>query len=190
MPAHSAIGTIALGLGFTLFLGCSGSDEQANAEEVFGRSPAEIARESDSRDPCSLITESEVESIVGNTVTITSDAERSSCLYNADAPTGRGFSVKVYWTDGKENLEATKSAMNIAPQLMEDNGMETMGLMTLQPVGEIGDEAYYNPIVGSYVLKGNTLLEFDLRLLLGGNPSKPDAIQQWRALTAKALSRI
>jgi hypothetical protein len=140
------------------------------------------------RDACALITKPEADAILQAAVTPRSKTKpgRSECEYQATD--GGGFSMKVYWSGGKEELAVTKSAMGLAPAMLRENGMEPGGMMALRPVTGLGDEAYYNPIVGSYVRKGDVLMEFDLRLLQVPTPDA--AVERWRALAGKALGRL
>ena len=144
-----------------------------------------------SRDACALITKAEVDAILRTAVTPkpSSDSRSSSCDY-IPAGSGDGFSLKVFWTGGKDELATTKKAMRIAPKMMKAGGINPAGMMALEPVDGLGDEAYFNAIVGSSVLKGDALLEFDLRLVSFhlSEPEKTAAV--WKALTTKALSRL
>lgn len=146
---------------------------------------------SGSRDACALITKAEVDAILRTSVTPkpSSDSRSSSCDF-IPAGSGDGFSLKVFWTGGKDELATTKKAMRIAPKMMKAGGINPAGMMALEPVDGLGDEAYFNAIVGSSVLKGDILLEFDLRLVSFhlSEPEKTAAV--WKALTSKALARL
>jgi hypothetical protein len=134
----------------------------------------------------------EAESIVGNSLQLQREATSSrlsSCDYMPTDGSGAGFSLKVYWNDGKNELATSKAAMGLAPKLMKQGHMETGGMMSLEPIDDVGDEAYYNPIVGSYLLKGDRLLEFDLRLLAFGQPQGTPR-EKWLSLARKAVSRM
>jgi len=166
-----------------LAAGCADRDHNPPAETATLAKPA-------MGDACGLITKPEVDAILGASVTLRPDRKTgwSQCTY--EAPGGAGFSMKVFWSGGEEELTVTKSAMSIAPGMLGDNGVESTGMMALKPVADLGEEAYFNPIVGSYVRQGDVLLEFDLRLLLFHAASREAAVEQWRALAEKALARL
>src|SRR5688572_19701937 len=114
------------------------------------------------RDPCSLITKEEAQSILGATFTVTkrdkvAGAGPPSCEYTpAGSKKLNGFTLTVHWTGGKDVLATTKSGTRIAKSLMKTNQTDPMGLMTIEPVDDLGDEAYFNPVLGSSVLKDDT----------------------------------
>ena len=143
------------------------------------------------RDACALITKAEVDSILKTSVTVTpsADGATSSCDY---MPTGSGdgFSLKVHWTGGKEELALTKRVTRIAPKMMKGGGIDPAGRMALEPIDDLGDEAYFNAIYGSSVLKGDVLMEFDLRLMMFYTQSPAEATEHWKALVRRALSRL
>jgi hypothetical protein len=163
--------------------GCGGKEDRAVAQDT--RKPA-------GRDACALIPRLEAESIVGNALVLqreTTSSRVSTCDYLPNDASGAGFSLRVYWTDGKDELGTTKAALGLAPKMMKQEHMETAGMMALEPIDELGDEAYYNPIVGSYLLKGDRLLEFDLRLLAFDQPHGGPR-EKWLALARKAAERM
>jgi hypothetical protein len=56
-------------------------------------------------------------------------------------------------------------------------------VMKTEAAEQLGDQSSFSSILGSYVLKGDVLLEFRLNVLL-------DERQKWEALARKALSRL
>jgi hypothetical protein len=171
---------------------CGGKDTRPLASADLGAptSGDQSASQSASRDACGLILRTEAESIVGNALQLQRDTDSRTCDYLPTDGSGAGFSLKVYWSAGQDELATTKAAMGFAPKLMkQQEHMETAGMMALEPIDGLGDEAYYNPIVGSYVLKGDRLLEFDLRLLAFGQPQGTPR-EKWLALARKAVDRM
>lgn len=196
LDAYRVIGCIAL-LGVAT--GCSNGAGDPPPESATLDPIVRIAADDASkpqpaaRDACGLITKAEAEAILHASVTPKSERKAgwAVCDYQPSAgPGGSGFTLKVFWSGGREELTVTKSVMQVAPQTMRENGMEPGGMMVLEPVERLGEEAYFNPVVGSYVRQGDALMEFDLRLLLFHAPSKEAAMAQWRELAQKALGRL
>jgi hypothetical protein len=183
---------VVCALPLALLLGCGDepSPESALPDQVAELGAAAAKPPEAVRDACRLITKAEVDAILHASVTPRpkSNPGWSSCDY--EAPGGGGFSLKVVWSGGEEELKVTKSAMQIAPTMLRENGMEPASMLALRPVSGLGEEAYFNPIAGSYVRQGDVLLEFDLRLMLFQAPTQEAAIEQWRALAGKALDRL
>jgi hypothetical protein len=177
----------ALSLG--LVLGCNNSRGPAAAETASMAGESRTAGKH-RRDACGLITKAEADGILQIPLTLRPERKNgwSECRY--EGPGGAGFSLKVFWSGGKEEMAVTKSAMQLAPAVMRENDMEPAGRLALHPVADLGDEAYFNPIAGSYVRQGDVLLEFDLRLILFQAPTHDSAIAQWRALAQQALGRL
>ncbi len=148
------------------------------------------------RDPCSLITKEEAETILGATFNVTKQekvagAGPPSCEYTpATSKKLNGFTITVYWTGGKDALATTKSGTRIAKVLMNTKQTDPMGLMSIEPVDDLGDEAYFNPVLGSSVLKGDTLLEFDISAMMWHQPSREAGLELWKQLANKALARL
>jgi hypothetical protein len=148
------------------------------------------------RDPCSLITKEEAEAILGATFNVTREDKVTgggppSCEYTpAGSKKLNGFALKVYWTGGKDALATTKSGTRIAKALMKTSQTDPMGLMTIEPVDDLGDEAYFNPVLGSSVLKDDTLLEFDINAMMWHQPSREAGLELWKQLVNKALARL
>jgi hypothetical protein len=189
MPISTLSRALGCALSLGLALGCGDSRGPAAAETASTSGEAQTAGESQ-RDACGLITKPEADSILQAPLTPRREQKngRSECHY--EGPGGAGFSLKVFWTGGKEEMAVTKSAMKLAPAISRENGMEPTGMLALHPVADLGDEAYFNPIAGSYVRQGDVLLEFDLRLMLFQAPTQDSAIAQWRALAEQALGRL
>ena len=79
--------------------------------------------------------------------------------------------------------------MTIATSLMTTEKADVNSMMVLQPVSGLGDEAYFNPMMGSTVLKGDALLEFDIRSLMW-HRTEEVGLDTWRRLVERALSRL
>jgi hypothetical protein len=186
--------TIVVALLATPAIGCGSKGDRSVAYGKTGNETGsnEASVAAAPRDACGLIAPAEAESIVGNPLRVEPDeaeSRSSSCNYMPKDDSGSGFSLKVYWTAGKEELATTKTAMGLAPKLAkQQEGMEIGGMMALEPIDGLGDEAYYNSIVGSYVLKGDRLLQFDLRLLAFGQPAGVPR-EKWLRLAQKAVDR-
>jgi hypothetical protein len=174
---------------------CGGrGDHPVTPDSLSAQGAAQVSSPtSGGRDACGLISMTEAESIVGNPLQVRpgeASSRSSSCDYMPRDGSGAGFSLKVYWTEGKKELATTKKAMGFAPKMMkQQEHMETGGMMALEPIDSLGEEAYYNAIVGSYVLKSDRLLEFDLRLLAFGH-SDDGPRAKWLALARKAVDRL
>jgi hypothetical protein len=189
MPISTLSRALGCALSLGLALGCGDGRGPAAAETASTTGEGRTAGESQ-REACGLITKAEADAILQAPLTLRPERKngRSECHY--EGPGGAGFSLKVFWSGGKEELSVTKSAMQLAPAVMSEKGMEPAGMLALHPVAELGDEAWFNPIAGSYVRRGDVLLEFDLRLILFQAPTHDSAIAQWRALAETALGRI
>ena len=148
------------------------------------------------RDPCSLITKEEAETILGAAFNVTKQekvagAGPPSCEYTpANSKKLNGFTITVYWTGGKDALATTKSGTRIAKALMNTKQTDPMGLMSIEPVDDLGDEAYFNPVLGSSVLKDDTLLEFDISAMMWHQRSREAGLELWKQLVTKALARL
>jgi hypothetical protein len=57
-------------------------------------------------------------------------------------------------------------------------------------VDDLGDEAYFNPIAGTYVLKGDVLMQYELRVFMFRTKSEDEAVMLWRSLAERALSHL
>ena len=173
---------------------CSQNDDRV-VQTADGAVPAKSRARAD-RDPCSLITKEEAETILGAKFNVTrQDRVRGggppTCEYTpAASKKFNGFTLKVYWTGGKDALATTKSGTRIAKTLMKTNQTDPMGLMTIEPVDDLGDEAYFNPVLGSSVLKDDTLLEFDINAMMWHQPSREAGLELWKQLVNKALTRL
>lgn len=140
------------------------------------------------RNACSLLETPDIEAVFNNKLAPKPEAEsryRTKCLW-MDASSGVGpyLMLTVYWEGGRENLEVEKKARGIASQLMNEPAAE--GLTKFGPVPNLGDEAYLSKsMLASYVLKGDTLLEFQLPLA-----SETQLRTHFVPLAKKALSRL
>ena len=144
------------------------------------------------RDACALITKAEANAIVGTSFSVQprpiSDA-RSACDYGPSAgpsgPTYQGFTLEVHWRGGREAIEVGRSAAGVATEAAGGRSDSVAaGVMGVQRVEGVGDEAYFSGRTMSYARKGDVTLQFQL----GGldNPTP----QQFRALAAAALARL
>jgi hypothetical protein len=142
--------------------------------------------------PCMLITAEEVQAILGKpfTARLTRRGGTPICEY---APTSNsqtdGFTLTVYWTGGKEALAVTKAGTRIAKAAMKATQVDPMSMMALEPIDDLGDEAYFNPMLGASVLKGDALLEFDIRAMMW-NQTMESGKELWKKLATTALSRL
>jgi len=103
-----------------------------------------------------------------------------------DASSGMGpyLMLTVYWEGGRDNLEVEKKARGLAGQIMKEPAVD--GLTRFGPVPDVGDEAYLSrSILASYVLKGDTLLEFQMPLA-----SEKQLQTHFVPLARKAVSRV
>ena len=116
-------------------------------------------------------------------------ADRSACDYGPSAgpagPTYQGFSVEVSWKGGKEAIQVGRSAAGVATDAAGGKSDDVAsGVMGLQRLDGVGDEAYFSGRTMSYVRKGDVLLQFQL-----GGLDKPTP-EHLRALAQAALARI
>jgi hypothetical protein len=177
--------------GVTMAACSSGRDASGdNAKLASAGSGSESTRETTQRDPCSLITKAEADAILSDVFTVRPGSEAGSCDYVPSASKRlNGFNVKVYWKGGKEALSVVKGGMSIATKMMKTDEMELGSMMTLEPVKGLGDEAYFNPMVGSTVLKDDTLLEFDIRAMMWHH-KRGEGRELWKQLVSTALARL
>ena len=115
--------------------------------------------------------------------------DRSACDYGPSTgptgPTYQGFSLEVSWTGGKDAIEVGRSAAGIATDAAGDKSDSiASGVMGLQRLDGVGDEAYFSGRTMSYVRKGDVLLQFQL-----GGLDKPTP-EQLRGLARAALARV
>jgi hypothetical protein len=166
--------------GLVLGGGCGATEEPGQAAGAAPRASAGSAPSA-----CALITAQEAEAILGNPVVPkdeTSGTEHSSCAY--ESAQGEHFWLTVYWTDGKEQWHINETARGIAGRLMQPQGKKEVDqVMKTEAADQLGDRSSFSSILGSYVLKGDVLLEFRLNVLR-------DERQKWEALARKALSRL
>ena len=185
---------IAAATAFIALCACGEKDDRL-IQTADGAVPAASRARAD-RDPCSLITKEEAETILGAKFNVTKQEQVAgagppSCEYTpAGSRKFNGFTIKVYWTNGKNVLATTKSGTRIAKALMKTNQTDPMALMSIEPVDDLGDEAYFNPVLGSSVLKGDTLLEFDISAMMWHQPSREAGLELWKQLVNKALARL
>ena len=169
-------------------------DESADAGDVATLPAAERNARAD-RDPCSLITKEEAETILGATFKVEKHNNRGggppSCEYTpANSKKFNGCTLTVYWTGGKDALATTKAGTRIAKAMMKTNQTDPMSITAIEPVDDLGDEAYFNPVMGSSVLKDDTLLEFDITAMMWHQPSREAGLELWKQLVNKALARL
>lgn len=185
---------IAAAAAFIAVCACSENDDRL-IQTADGAVPAASRARAD-RDPCSLIAKEEAETILGAKLNVTKQEQVAgagppSCEYTPAASKKlNGFTIKVYWTGGKHALETTKSGTRIAKAFMNTKQTDPMGLMAIEPVDDLGDEAYFNPVLGSSVLKDDTLLEFDISAMMWHQKSREAGLELWKQLVNKALARL
>ena len=174
---------------------CAGrSDESPEAGDVATLPAVKPVARAD-RDPCSLITKEEAETILGATFNVAQRTNRGggppSCEYTpANSKKFNGFTLTVYWTGGKDALATTKAGSRIARTMMKTNQTDPMSITAIEAVDDLGDEAYFNPVMGSSVLKNDTLLEFDITAMMWHQPSREAGLELWKQLVNKALARL
>ena len=144
------------------------------------------------RDACSLITKEEVNAILGTAFSVRPGKSNGppTCEYVPTASKKlNGFTLTVYWSGGKEALAVTKAGTRIAKAAMKGTQVDPMSMMALEPIDDLGNEAYFNPMIGSSVLAGDTLLEFDIRAMMW-HQSLEGGKELWKQLVGKALARL
>ena len=182
---------LAIVLSCLAMCGCSEREAAGESSKVASAgSSSDPVRAKANRDPCSLITKAEADAMLSDDFAVRPGSEAGSCEYVPSAGKKlNGFTVKVYWTDGKEALSVVKSGMSIATSMMNTDKMDLGSMMTLQPVEGLGDEAYFNPMSGTTVLKGDVLLEFDIRGLMW-HRKLGEGREAWKQIASKALARL
>ena len=183
IPLVAALGTAAA---------CTSESEAQKADKL-GKESVAIQRPQASRDPCSLITKEEAEAIFEAKLTVKQAVRKGppTCEYTpAEGRKANGFALTVYWRGGKDAMATTKAGARIAKGAMKStNTLDPMAMMSLEPIDDLGDEAYFSPVMGSFVLKDDTMLEFDIRMLMW-KQSKEGGKARWTQLVTKALARL
>ena len=180
--------TRTLALAFALAAVACTQRPDAAASDTGRAAETKAAGAGDSpRDGCSLVTAEEASAILAEPVTARptgkSGGTRSGCIYGPEKGGFNTYIMQVHWRDGQEQMGVAKRGMKIAAKGMQTEGVDVAQMMALEPVEGLGDEAYFNPIVPSYVRKGDILIEADLRAVR-------NARQAWEEMSRKALSRL
>lgn len=164
----------------------SAGDDGGSSTPESAANPARQAR-----DVCSLITEAEAEALLGADLIVTPGTSGGppSCIYKANSRRLNGFTITVHWQGGREALGVVLGGMTIATTLAKTDEPDINSMMQLRPVEGVGDEAYFNPMAGTSVLKGDTLLEFDIHEMMWHRKLE-EGLGVWKQLAEIALSRL
>jgi hypothetical protein len=186
MPASHTTRTLALA--FTVAaVACTQRPDAAASDTAEAAESIAGGAGSTPRDGCSLVTAEEASVILGERVTARptgkSGGTWNGCVYEPEKGGIDTYIMQVHWHDGQEQMSVAKRGMKIAAKGMQTEGVDVARMMALEPVEGLGDEAYFNPIVPSYVRKGDILIEADLRAVR-------NARQAWEEMSRKALSRL
>jgi hypothetical protein len=152
------------------------------------QSRSKVSVDSKERNACSLLDTADIEAIFGKKLVPKSEGlgqSASKCLW-MEISTGLGpyLMLTAYWEGGREVLNVEKKARGLANKVIDEPEAEK--LTGFGPVPKLGDEAYLSKsFLASYVLKGETLLEFQLPLA-----NEMQLRTNFVPLAQKALSRL
>lgn len=133
-----------LGMGSCLYIGYRAKQKinamAGNAEPYRGK-----------RDPCALVTMSEVSRAMGRTVTGMQPVGSSACIYQIDG--NQQLAIETTWESGAVTMAFAHSAMK-----------QISGMETFSKVEGLGDEAYIAPMGSALMMrKGDVMVNIDLR---------------------------
>jgi hypothetical protein len=140
--------------------------DTSNAVAALATTATDASATAAASKPCSLVSQADMEQILGmKVVKITSN--ETSCSYYTDAT--MSVDIDSTWTGGKEAMSAAKG-YNANPGLFE-------------PVAGIGDEAYMQAAGVLHVLKGDAYLVINSR-------QYPNEAQTESAMARKAMEKL
>ncbi|MDP2480152.1 MAG: hypothetical protein Q8W51_04190 [Candidatus Palauibacterales bacterium] len=158
------------------------SDSASSAEA--SKSPAQAAGAV--RSACDVLTAKDLQAALGEPVVATprpSTATKSECWYVSPTSDRIYFGLSVYWQGGQEEWKIDQTATRMAARMLESPDVNSDSIVVPGPVPGLGDLAVFSDIMDSYVLVGDTLLDFNTAEL-------PHASKNFRPLARLALSRL
>jgi len=93
------------------------------------------------------------------------------------------FGLTAYWSGGKQQWQTWRTAQGLGDALLKQaEGVSGSGVVEQGLVPGLGDAAYFNEVLPSLVLKGDTLFELKLALV-------PKAKGKFRDLAGRLLAK-
>lgn len=103
------------------------------------------------KDPCALVSMSEVGSALGKTATGMQPVGTSACIYHLSDD--QQIAIETTWEGGKMTMGLTHGAMK-----------QISGMETFTKIEGLGDEAYIAPMGSALMMrKGDVMVNIDLR---------------------------
>lgn len=159
-PAASSSGgsvlkIVLIVLGVFLFLGLLGMGSCVyvayRAKQKINAFAGDAAPYKGKKDPCALVTMSEVSRAMGQTVTGMEPVGMSACVYQFGD--SHQLAIETTWESGAMTMALTHGAMK-----------QISGMETFTKVDGLGDEAYVSPMgSGLMMRKGDVMVNIDLR---------------------------
>ena len=168
--------------------GDGGSSSAQTSASKAGSSAVESA----TRDACELLTTDEFAAIVGEPVVAKrgeSGRTWSECEWHrASRQDGYGLvlALEVLWSGGRQQWDLSHQVRHDAPATVgasENAEHEVAELIKPGEIGKIGDGVYFNELMPSEVIVGDTLLTFKMPLL-------PEPAKNFPILAQAAVGRL
>jgi hypothetical protein len=155
---------------------------------IFGTATAPVASAAPPDDACALLTDTQVDAVLGVSVSAGSHPTPTSlklCSWaEANAPMMGRKSVRVALKTAAD-FEGMKKLRAQAKAMAEQEKDEDAGQMSLTPASGIGDEAYFTPTL--WVKKGNVAFE----LFITGLDLPTDQVRvKLKTLALQILSKL
>ncbi|MBV9573153.1 MAG: zinc ribbon domain-containing protein [Acidobacteriales bacterium] len=123
------------------------------AKEFAHRVGADAPPYTGSRQPCAKLLTDEAGSALGQPVKSVEQRGQATCIYHFGPAGGQQLAIEYSWQGGIMAMRLSHAAMK------QVSGMETM-----QPIPNLGDEAYAGPMNSNLMMrKGDVMVTFDLR---------------------------
>lgn len=170
-----------------LACGSSGSERAASdSASSVDASTSGAQAASAVRSACDVLTAKDLQAALGKPVVATprpGTATKSECWYKS--PTGPRIylGLVVYWQGGQEEWKIDQTGARMAARMIESPDVNSDSIVVPGPVPGLGDLAVFSEHMDSYVLVGDTLLDFNTAEL-------PHAARYFRSLARLALSRL
>lgn len=154
--AGSVLKIILIVLGVFLFLGLLGMGScmyvAYRAKQKINALAGDATPYRGKKDPCALVTMSEVSRAMGQTVTGMEPVGMSACVYQFGG-NNQQLAIETTWESGAMTMALTHGAMK-----------QVSGMETFTKVDGLGDEAYIAPMGSALMMrKGDVLVNIDLR---------------------------
>jgi hypothetical protein len=171
-----------------VLVACGSSGERASSDAASSADASASAAPASSalRSACDVLTAKDLQAAVGKPVVATprpGTPTKSECWYESPTSDRIYFGLTVYWQGGQEEWKIDQTATRMAARMMESPDVNSDSIVVPGPVPGLGDLAVFSDIMDSYVLVGDTLLDFNTAEL-------PHAAKNFRPLARLALSRL